>query len=36
MKVVTEIRNQQELEDIKSVMEIFAVNNRIKQLLHNV
>jgi len=32
MKIVSEIKNKQELEDMKMVMEIFVVNNRIKQL----
>lgn len=32
MRIVSEINNKQELEDMKIVMEIFVVNNRIKQL----
>jgi len=32
MKVVSEIRSQQELVELKSAMEIFIVSNRIKQL----
>lgn len=32
MKIVSEIRSSQELDELKSVMEIFIVNNRIKQL----
>lgn len=32
MKIVSEIRSAQELEELKSVMEIFIVNNRIQQL----
>ena len=32
MKIVSEVTTQQELNEIKSVMEIFVVNIRIKQL----
>jgi len=32
MIVVSEIRTQQEFDEIKSIMEIFVVNNRIKEL----
>jgi len=32
MKIVSEVTTQQELNEIKSVMEIFIVNIRIKQL----
>jgi hypothetical protein len=32
MKIVSEIQTRQELEELKSVMEIFVVNNRIRQL----
>jgi len=32
MKIVSEISNQQELDEMKTIMEIFIVNNRIKQL----
>jgi len=32
MRIVSEINNKQELEEMKIVMEIFVVNNRIKQL----
>ena len=32
MKIVSEVRTQQELDEMKSVMEIFVVNNRIKEL----
>jgi len=35
MRLVTEINSQQELDDMKSIMEIFVVNNRIKQILNN-
>ncbi len=30
MKIVSEVRTQQELDEMKSVMEIFVVSNRIK------
>ncbi len=33
MRIVSEINNKQELEEMKIVMEIFVVNNRIKQLV---
>ena len=32
MKIVSEVKTQQELNEIKSVMEIFIVNTRIRQL----
>jgi hypothetical protein len=32
MRIVTEINNKQELEDMKIVMEIFIVNNRVREL----
>ena len=32
MKVASEIRTRQELDEIKVVMEIFIVNNRIREL----
>jgi len=32
MKVVSEISTRQELDDLKSTMEIFIVSNRIKEL----
>jgi hypothetical protein len=32
MRVVSEIRTRQELQQIKSTMEVFIVTNRIKQL----
>jgi hypothetical protein len=32
MKIVSEINSKQELEEMKSVMEIFVVSFRIKQL----
>ena len=32
MRIVSEIKNKQELEDMKLVMEIFIVNHRIREL----
>jgi hypothetical protein len=32
MMVVSEVKSQQELSEMKSIMEIFVVNNRIKEL----
>jgi len=32
MKIVSEVGSQQELDELKAVMEIFVVNNRIKEL----
>jgi hypothetical protein len=32
MKIVSEVRTQQDLDELKSVMEIFIVNNRIREL----
>ena len=35
MKIISEVRTQQELDEMKTVMEIFVVSNRIKQLAEN-
>jgi hypothetical protein len=35
MKIVSEINNRAELDELKSVMEIFVVNHRIKKLAEN-
>ena len=35
MKIVTEVNTKQEFDDIKSVMEIFVVSNRIRQIAGN-
>jgi len=32
MKIVSEVKTRDELDEMKSIMEIFVVNNRIKQL----
>lgn len=32
MKIVSEVNTHAELDELKSVMEIFIVNQRIKQL----
>ena len=32
MRIVSEVKTQQELNEMKSVMEIFIVNTRIRQL----
>ena len=32
MKIVSEVRSRQELDEMKSVMEIFVVTNRIREL----
>jgi hypothetical protein len=32
MKIVSEVSTRDELNEMKSIMEIFVVNNRIKQL----
>jgi len=32
MKIVSEVKTRQELNELKSVMEIFIVNNRIREL----
>jgi hypothetical protein len=32
MKIVTEVSTQQEFDDMKSVMEIFVITNRIRQI----
>jgi len=32
MKIVSQVETQQELDEMKTVMEIFVVSNRVKQL----
>jgi hypothetical protein len=32
MNIVTEVSTQQEFDEMKSVMEIFVISNRIRQL----
>ena len=32
MKVVSDVKTKQELDEIKTVMEIFIINNRLKEL----
>jgi len=32
MMIVTEVKTQQELNEMKSVMEIFVVKNRVREL----
>jgi len=36
MKIVTEVSTQQELDEMKSVMEIFVISNRIHKIIDNV
>jgi hypothetical protein len=33
MKIASEITNRNELNELKVIMEIFMVNNRIKELM---
>jgi len=33
MMVVTEINTRQELDEMKSIMEVFVVNQRIRELV---
>lgn len=35
MKIVSELTNRKEFEDMKDIMEIFIVNTKIKQLAQN-
>jgi hypothetical protein len=35
MRIVSEVKTQQEFDEMKTVMEIFVVCNRIKQLAEN-
>jgi len=35
MKIVSELTNRKEFEDMKYIMEIFIVNTKIKQLAQN-
>ena len=32
MKIVSEVNTQLELDELKIVMEIFVINNRVKEL----
>ncbi len=36
MRIVSDVKNRNELREIKSIMEIFIVNKRIKQLAEKV
>ena len=36
MKIVTEVSTRQELDEIKSVMEIFVVSDRVRQLVEGI
>jgi len=36
MRIVSELTNKKEFEDMKYIMEIFIVNTKIKQLAQNV
>jgi len=33
MKIVSEVSTRQELDELKFIMEVFVVNQRIKQLV---
>lgn len=35
MKIVSEVKNQQELDELKTIMEIYVVSNRIKEIAQN-
>jgi hypothetical protein len=35
MKIVSEVKNQQELDEIKMIMEVYVVSNRIKEIAQN-
>ena len=32
MKIVSDVKTQQELDEIKAIMEIFIINNRLREL----
>ena len=32
MKIVSEVKTREEFDEMKSIMEVFVVNNRVKQL----
>ena len=36
MKVVSDVRTQEELIEMKAVMEIFIVNTRIREIAHAI
>jgi hypothetical protein len=36
MKIVSEVKTHQELNEIKSVMEIFIVNSRIREITRDL
>jgi len=36
MRIVSEVTTQQELDEMKSVMEIFMVSDRIKQITESI
>jgi hypothetical protein len=35
MKIASDINTRQELEEMKSVMEIYVISNRIKELINS-
>lgn len=35
MKIVSEIKTKHDLDEFKSIMEIFIINNRIKEIARN-
>ena len=35
MRIVTEVSTKQELDEMKSVMEIFVISNRIHKIIDN-
>jgi len=35
MRIVSEVKTQQELNDLKSTMEIYLVSKRIRQIAQN-
>jgi hypothetical protein len=35
MKIVSEVKNQQELDELKMIMEVYVVSNRIKEIAQN-
>jgi hypothetical protein len=35
LKIVSQIQTQQEFDEMKSIMEVFVVNNRIREIVQH-
>ena len=35
MKIVSEVKNQQEFDELKTIIEVYVFSNRIKEIAQN-